>query len=398
MLIRFSGGLSAAVLVTLALSPAGAQSPGSAATAPRQSGDAVTVAGCIVRDADYAAATGSAPAVGDKTAAAVHLVLTTGDVTEVAYSLTGTREPEVARYVGRRVEITGSLEQVRVAAPPPAAGGAANAGRVTGGRPPSGASGVTPAGSPAHEPGDGLSGTASTTGGAPERVAGARPGASSDTLPRVNVTSFRPLEGDCEELRASETAAPRPDSSRPQAERPAVRPALGSTARSEQRITAIGCLVRQTSAGAALSAQDVAADDLVLTGATVAPTPTPAGRSAIPGSAPSGSGSGTIPPAASAAQNLPNVEERSFALRVQGTEDRAALTKYIGQRIEITAMVDDTEAGSRRTDSAASLPATGESTAGTSGRAETPSSAAHPSAPVQRVTVASFRPVGGSCN
>jgi hypothetical protein len=394
MLIRFSSGLSAAVFVTFALSPAGAQSPGSAAPAPRQSG-AITVAGCIVPDADYAAATGSPPAVGDKTAAPVHLVLTTGDVSEAAYSLTGTREPEVAQYVGRRVEITGSLEQVRVAAPAPATGGAANAGRVAGGRPPSGASGVTPAGSPAHEPGDGLSGTASTTGGAPEKAAPARPGPSSDTLPRVNVTSFRALEGECGELRASETTAPRPGSSRPQAETPAARPALDSTPRSEQRISAIGCLVRQTSAGAALSAQDVAADDLVLTGATLAPTP--AVRSAVPGSSPSGSGSGTIPPAASAAQNPP-AGERSFALRVPGTEDRAALTKYVGQRIEITATVDDTGAGSRRTDSASASPSTGEAAAGTSGRAETPSPAAHPSAPVQRVTVASFRPVGGSCN
>jgi hypothetical protein len=174
---------------------------------------------------------------------------------------------------------------------------------------------------------------------------------------------------------------------------PARAAIAGSAGVSARSVTVVGCLVRQTSAGGALTAQPAERGDvLALTRVSMTPT-SAAPVSAVPGSAPSGSGSGTIanPPApASVPDTSP---ERSIAIDAAHEGEIAGLAKYVGQRVEISGTVQDVSStATARADDAARRSPGG---VGTTGSAEAP---AHTSAPAERITMISFRPVGGTCN
>ena len=399
MLNRSVAGMSAAALLTVAISTAGlAQSPVTSSSSP--GGEPVEVSGCVVREPDYVLATGAAPTAGDPSAAARQLIVATGGAAAPAYVVTGIREADLARYLGRRVEITGTLEQVREAGRPGQDGRAAadaSKGRLDAGIPPAGSNGVTPGGSPAHEAGDAVPGTAPAPAGTAGTAATARPEASLSAMARINVATFRAVDGECDELRTSDATTRAQEPSRSRNEAPAPKPPAPSPEIAEP-ITAVGCLVRQTPGGTALSSQTVPpGDDLVLSGAALAPARA-VDASAVPGSAPSGSGSGTVPSSASAGRTDPGpAPERSFSLAARSAAERAALAKLVGQRVEIVGTVEGDDVRGRserapgRTGDAAAA-------AGTSGRVETAPPVSHPSAPMQRMTVSSFRAVVGSCN
>ena len=108
---------------------------------PRASGDQVTVTGCIQREADYRRSTGAGQGgvAGTGVGAANEFVLasammspggentgaigTAGSTSNTAYELTGPNEGRAATYVGKRVEITGTLKPTDTA---PAGGATAN--------------------------------------------------------------------------------------------------------------------------------------------------------------------------------------------------------------------------------------------------------------------------------
>jgi len=111
---------------------------------PRASGDQVTVAGCVQREADYRRSTGAGRggAVGTGVGVANEFVLgnatmsqgsgsssgaaptgTAGANSNTAYELTGPNEGRAATYVGKRVEISGVLKPTDTA---PAGGETAN--------------------------------------------------------------------------------------------------------------------------------------------------------------------------------------------------------------------------------------------------------------------------------
>ena len=136
-------GVAAATLLhtaVVAQTPAPQSRP--AATQPEQQ---VTVIGCIQRESDYRQAMdkGRGGVAGTGVGAGDEFVLTNASVkaqglksdaapTDSAYELTGTGEEKVKSFVGKRVEITGTL---KAAAMSP---GGAPTGGATAGRPPSG--------------------------------------------------------------------------------------------------------------------------------------------------------------------------------------------------------------------------------------------------------------------
>lgn len=159
---KFAAGFGAAGTVAFALitaqpvvtaqsqttPPPDQQTPRTQAPAPstqttRTSGDQVTVTGCIQREADYRRSTGAGQGgvAGTGVGAANEFVLasammsqggatsaggatgTAGTSSNTAYELTGPNEGRAATYVGKRVEITGTLKASDTA---PAGGGTAN--------------------------------------------------------------------------------------------------------------------------------------------------------------------------------------------------------------------------------------------------------------------------------
>ena len=116
------------------------QTPAPSTQTPRASGDQVTVTGCIQREADYRKATGAGQGgvAGTGVGSANEFVLanasmsggantgttgTAGSTSNTAYELTGPNEGRAATYVGKRVEIMGTLKPTDTA---PAGGGTAN--------------------------------------------------------------------------------------------------------------------------------------------------------------------------------------------------------------------------------------------------------------------------------
>ena len=127
--------------------------------------------------------------------------------------------------------------------------------------------------------------------------------------------------------------------------------------------------------------------------------------SAVPGSAPEGRDSGTIPQQTIVGPRPQESAPLSFALSGGQLKE---LGSYVGRRVEIVGRTataaDRTGSGEIRGTSGATDPARsatrGESTAPGSGtREERPSEAptAHPSAEMQKLDVISFRAVTGAC-
>ncbi len=132
------------------------------------------------------------------------------------------------------------------------------------------------------------------------------------------------------------------------------------------RVTFAGCVARQTGAGAANTAATpgTAAGPLLLT--RIAEVADQQSRGAVPATPPTGD-TGTL--GARASQPAPpSSVERSFELIGPSA---AGLGEHVGKRVAITGTLVE------------SKPATADT--------------AHPSSPRGRLTVVSFRPLGGSC-
>src|SRR5690606_2614070 len=121
--------------------------------------------------------------------------------------------------------------------------------------------------------------------------------ATAGIRPRLNVTAFRLLEGECPPVaeRTTSGGTPAAQPKEAAANVAATREAAlrGPSPAVPRTVTAAGCLVRQTPAGGALTAQPSDADTFALTRARIEPALDASTVSAVPGSAPSGTGSGT---------------------------------------------------------------------------------------------------------
>lgn len=376
--------LAAASALVVAQTPAVA--PADARDAGR-AGDRITVVGCVVYEADYAART-AAPRVRDASGAdAAEFAIVPVEGAGPPFIVTGRREAELSPHVGRRVEVAGTVELARVADMPAADAGAAasrptsgdaGGGQLLPGTAP-GAAGVTPEGSPAHEPGDARPGT-----GPPDR-AGSVAATVIDLaeLPRLNVVSIRRVDGACDRPPAStgETPPSAPSEQHEQSRSIAagVAPPSDTASRTGATapVTAIGCLMRATPTGPAISATE---GELTLTRATLL------GRDRDERAAGSAGDTGTLPASLPAAGGS---DDRAFLLAADGAADLEELARHVGQRVSVVGVVE--EGTIRSSDSG---PASGVTGSETAANAE---SGAHPSAASDRFRVASFRVVPGNC-
>jgi hypothetical protein len=139
----------------------------------------------------------------------------------------------------------------------------------------------------------------------------------------------------------------------------------------------VGCLVRQSPDGAVPTPEQPRHDStpFMLTRARLAD---PTSRTAVPGTSPSTNDTGTIAGAIARTSPPALVRERSFTL---AGGDAVMLAKQVGQRVEVVGTIS-------RAVVASASPKSG---------ANTTTDTAHPSVPVERLTVISFRPVGGAC-
>jgi hypothetical protein len=372
--VRLLAGAYAAIL-TVSILPQHAFAQDSAA--PERN---ITVTACVIREADYTRST-SPPA----TPSPSQLLLADADSGRATYSLTGTRESELLRYVGQRVEITGTLERPRTTPVLTAVDGT-RTGSVNSAA--AGAAGVTPEGGAAHEPSDAVAATIRAGQVNEPAPASSDPAYQVATLPRLNAASARSVSGTCAQLPRQEV---RPVvASNAQQSAPAATP-VGVAAPKPQMVR--GCLARQTAGGTALSPQVDPGDSLVLVSASlVSAQPAPI-VSAVPGSVPAGAGSGTVPNTAGTTGTAPvDAGKLTFALTVAAGR-RAELAGHVGQRIEVVGIVDEAGGGARQHGDAVEQ-RRGVSADGTRpGLADT----AHPSAPTQRMAVSSFRALGGEC-
>jgi hypothetical protein len=142
MKLLLSGILAVAALQTATSAQAGAQAPTPTAKQPEQQ---VTLVGCIQREADYRRTQDKSRGGVAGTGVGVEneFVLTnaslatqglspTAPAADTAYELTGMNEGKVTEFVGKRVEIAGTVKAAQTGATGAPTGGA------TAGRPPSG--------------------------------------------------------------------------------------------------------------------------------------------------------------------------------------------------------------------------------------------------------------------
>lgn len=357
------GALGVAILGLGLESTSTAQEPSRAARV----GATVSVTGCLLDERTYAAARGLAR-VPDGLTSGPQLVLvpdngggrTPDDVpAQLVYALTGLNEAKLSPKVGTRVELTGVVEPGERTIP----AGANQAPRR--GITPGGPVGVTPDGSPAHEQGDAV-------GGAPalEPTAAATPAAtpiSLGDLTRLNVQSSRSRGGSCSmPVAAAAPAVVRPSGSQP-AESAAPRVAAATV------VEVTGCVRRST---------DGDGDRFVLDDVSVSVADQRA--SAVPGSSPSGSGSGTVPATAATPTGTAG-SNAGIAFTLVGSGDQ--LKPHVDRRVRVTGTIDNAPG------SGDLVPLRSE----TAVRGEVPrSDVAHPSA--QELRVRTITEAGGGCN
>jgi hypothetical protein len=353
-------------------------------------GDVITVVACIVREADHARSTAPAAAASGETP----LLLANAQSGTLTYSLTGVREQELAQHVGRRVEISGTVERPRTT-PIVATADGSRSGVVNTEAP--GATGITPDGAAAHEPSDALSATVQAGKVADPQRGVSDPAYRVATLPRLNVTVFRQVSGTCagagdrdgrtaSDARAA-AAAPRQVPAPP----PLSQPSL--TSRAAEAVIVRGCLVRRTPGGTALTPATDRLDPLALTDASIAgpPSTLPNGGAAGAGAA-ADRGTGTLPaPVATTGTAPQDAGRMTLALTVTADNQRQ-LSQLVGERVEVNGTLTDDQAGRTAGRSNAA------SEEGVNGRLESSPAAAHPSAPARTIRVTSFRPLGGACN
>jgi hypothetical protein len=158
-------------------------------------------------------------------------------------------------------------------------------------------------------------------------------------------------------------------------------------------VSAIGCLAQTTDAVTAppTGHEQAAAKGLTLTRATVRMQDAPASvqRSAVPGSLPSGVGTGTTDSAAP--REAKTVEQAYWIVGPKASE----LLRFLGRRVEVTGTIDDRLAANpgNRAVTDAGAAAARRSTAA----AAEPPAPAHPSAPTRALSVATFRVLDDSC-
>ena len=323
---------------------------------------AMTVAGCLVTERDYASARGLARPMGSADTQLV-IVLAKDAVrgtTLDGIALTGRQEAALARDAGRQITLDGVLEPALAASP-----------AFTAREPeddsvsPSGAVGTTTAGSPAHEPSDAGLGAAAADDGArsPDEALRARPASLAD-LSRLNVTASRNAGERCEleivpKAAASPgvTAAPAPQSLAADATTPRASARDAGTP-----ITVIGCLVREDAPDGSGTSY------LAVVGAVSGAGTSRVQGSAVPGSFPSGTGSGTIGTTGTSSSVQP------WAFRLITTDP--AVARRVGQRVEVVGTAERVDSGVSDTRNATT---------------------AHATAPTRQIRVTSVRAASGSC-
>ena len=325
----------------------------------------MTVAGCLVTERDYAAARGLARPLGSTDTQLV-IVLAKDAARGVAMdgiALTGRQEAALARDAGRHITLDGVLEPPLTASPAFTARGPEDDSTSTS---PSGAVGTTPAGSPAHEPSDSASvaGAANDPARSPDAALRARPASLAD-LERLNVSAFRDAGERCELEIVPKAAAPQT------AGASVVQQNAGAGTASAPRasapdagtpITVIGCLVREEVPDGS------GASYLAVVGAVTGAGTSRVQGSAVPGSFPSGTGSGTIGTTGTSA----NVQPWAFRLV---TSD-PTVARRVGQRVEVVGTAERVDPGAKETNS------------GTT---------AHTTAPTRQIRVTSVRAASGAC-
>lgn len=352
------GALSVAVLVLGLESRSAAQRQDD--TRGAAVGATVSVTGCLLDERTYAAARGLAK-VGSGTGPQLVLVpdaagRPAGD-SRKAYALTGLKEAELASKVGTHVELTGVVEPADATIPsganqPP-----------TRGRTPGGAVGVTPEGGAAHEPGDALGGAPALAPTAP-----ARPDPtpiSIGDLARLNVQSSRSRGGSCP-LPTADAAPAAPKAATVASTQTAPRAPAATP------VEVTGCLRRSTEAGG----NGFVLDDAVVSVAQPR-------VSAVPGSSPSGSGSGTV--AATAPTGTTGSDARA-TFTLLGSGD--LLGTHVGQRVKVAGTVDEARRDREE------LPV--RSDTGLRGEVSTPQEG-HPSAQARELRVRTVTEAGGRC-
>jgi hypothetical protein len=358
------GALGVAILVPSLVSPSTAQER-EPSRAPRV-GATVSVTGCLLDERTYAAARGLAR-VSDGRTLGPQLVLvlntgagqTSGDVpAHPVYALTGLNEAKLRAKVGTRVVLTGVVEPgeptIPAGAGQPARPGTALPAQI----------GVTPGGT-AHEPSDALAGAPAPWPTAAAMPA-ARPIALGD-LPRLNVQSSRSKGGSC----SMPVAAPVPAVVRPSVSQPAEAPAPRIAAATTVEVA--GCVRRST---------DGDGDRFVLDDVSVSVADQRA--SAVPGSSPSGSGSGTVPATAASPTGTAG-SNASIPFTLVGSGDQ--LKTHVDRRVRVTGTIDNAPGGGDL------VPLRSE----TAVRGEVPrSDVAHPSA--QQLRVRTITEAGGGCS
>jgi hypothetical protein len=346
-----------------------------------------TITACVARESDYVRSNTPAQSANGAAVSATALVLVDVSSGRPILNVSGLREAELSRHVGRRVEITGMVEPPRTT--PVVATVQGNVtGSVSSERPP--AAGVTPDGAAAHEPSDAVAGSVAARRVAePDRVTD--PSYLIGLLPALRATEFRPVDGTCVSVAAGGARVAAQATPAPQEPAASVRrlPQLAQDPGVE-RVTVRGCLVRQTSSGTALTPQQGAADAaLVLADATRLSDRTSEARGAVPGSGPSDADSGTLARAAGTAGQAPvDAATTSFQLVMSETQ-REELAPRVGERLEV---IGDLHKGSDpQVGVAPSQPGPGRVQVA-------PIETAHVSTPTRRLTISSFRLLGGTCH
>jgi hypothetical protein len=159
-------------------------------------------------------------------------------------------------------------------------------------------------------------------------------------------------------------------------------------------VVAVGCVAQppDTPAAPPTGHEQGAARGLTLTRTTLSPSEGRAAgappRSAVPGSLPAGTGSGTTD---AATGRTPAPVEHSFWL--VGAKS-AELTRFIGKRVEVTGTFDDRLAANPGTQRVTDAGASGRRA--TTAPGDTPATA-HPSAPSRAISVVSFRVLDEAC-
>jgi hypothetical protein len=328
----------------------------------------MTVDGCLVTERDYAAARGLARPI--ESADAQLVIVLAKDASRSSrmdgIALTGRQEAALARDAGRQITLDGVLEPPLTASPAFTAREPDDS--TTTSTSPSGAVGTTPAGSPAHEPSDAasLAGTVADPAGSREAALRARPASVAD-LSRLNVTASRNAGERCELEIVPKTAASQGVAGASGVQQNAAAGAVpaaprASTPDAGTPITVIGCLVREDMPDGS------GASYLAVVGAVTGAGTARVQGSAVPGSFPSGTGSGTIGTTGTSA----NVQPWAFRLI---TSD-PTVARRVGQRVEVVGTAERADAGVNDTRT---------------------TTTAHTTAPTRQIRVTSVRAASGSC-